>query len=75
MVMQFEENSKMPMWCLMSNECLACVGGCVGYEAKREKMQAARDAYSRAIAELPETKKMNEEFSRLWKTKTYLGRP
>lgn len=32
----------MPLWCLQDNECLACPGGCEGYETKREVMRVPR---------------------------------
>lgn len=55
----------MPMWCLADNECLACSGGCVGYESKREKMADQRAAYQRAVAAHPDAISAAAEFSRL----------
>ena len=46
----------MPMWCLQSNECIACTGGCVGYESEREAMREARADFWRRVCELPEIK-------------------
>lgn len=50
----------MTFWCIQDNECLACVGGCVGYEWKREAMRERRADFWRRISELEakETKTM-----------------
>ncbi len=54
----------MTRWCLQDNECLACGGGCVGYDSKKEKMKRARKRYWQIVNKLikeEERKKKNNE--------------
>lgn len=39
----------MALSCLTGNRCLACGGGCEGYETTREEMAAERARYSAAV--------------------------
>ena len=54
----------MPLWCIQENECLACQGGCEGFETKRVKMREAREAFWRAVRATPEWRAMEDEWHR-----------
>lgn len=63
----------MPMSCLLDNECLACLGGCEGYERKEDTMREARASYWRAVESLPESRRMREDFEQAMRSSPLNG--